>query len=233
MQARLSHNSGRVKRRNWTFKGIFPQMRKHPIALVLAAGLACLSSYSSAVEAQTPCAHFEKQLSRLQRQHPHVDISNLGSRELCFDNCTGDQTRAARFWEQAAPVSADAIRTELTQYADTTGYATEIAIPGRSQPIVRISRRVGTAYCVRDTYLTRAADGYRLISNSILDDFSQEAGYCGRSFVYFETWRSRSYAVLWDEGETNTDIAAYRVTPSLDVEKVCSIQRTSRTAADE
>ena len=233
MQARLSHNSGMVKRRNWTFKGIFPQMRKHPIALVLAAGLACLSSYSSAVEAQTPCAHFGKKLSRLQQQHPHVDISNLGSRELCFDSCTGDQTRAARFWEQAAPVSADAIRTELTQYADTTGYATEIAIPGRSQPIVRISRRVGTAYCVRDTYLTRAADGYRLISNSILDDFSQEAGYCGRSFVYFETWRSRSYAVLWDEGETNTDIAAYRVTPSLDVEKVCSIQRTSRTAADE
>jgi hypothetical protein len=227
-----SSNSGRVKRRNWTFKGIVPQMHKHPIALVLAGFLASLSSYCSAVEAQTPCTHFEKQLSRLQRQHPHVDISNLGSRELCFDNCIGDQIRAARFWEQAAPASAEAIRTELRQYADTTGYATDIAIPGRSQPIVRISRHVGTAYCVRDTYLTRAADGYRLISNAIFDDFSQEAGYCGRSFVYFETWRSRSYAVLWDEGETNTEIVSYRVTPSLDVEKVCSVQRKRRKAAD-
>ncbi|WP_345817699.1 hypothetical protein AAGS40_30335 (plasmid) [Paraburkholderia sp. PREW-6R] len=198
-------------------------MRKHPIALILAACLACLSIYPSAVEAQTPCAHFEKQLSRLQRQHPRVDISNLGSQELCFDSCTGDQIRAARYWEQAAPASADAIQTELAQYADTTGYSTEIAIPGRSQAIDRISRRVGTASCIRDTYLTRAADGYRLMSNSILDDLSQEAGYCGRSFVYFETWRSRSYAVLWDEGEGNTEIIAYRVTPSLDVENQSTV----------
>lgn len=203
-------------------------MRKHLTALVLAAGLACLGSYSCNVEAQTPCAHFIKQLSLLQRQHPHDDISNLNARELCFDNCTGDQTLAARFWEQAAPASMDAIRAELGEYADTTGYVTEIAIPGRPQPIVRISRRVGRAYCLRDTYLTRAADGYRLISNPTLTDFSQEAGYCGPSFVYFETLRGRTYAILWADGDTSTKIVAYRVTPSLDVEKVCSVSKNKQ-----
>ncbi|WP_175049377.1 hypothetical protein [Paraburkholderia sediminicola] len=201
-------------------------------AVIASASLACIGTYGAVVHAQTTCEHLETTLSQLQRQHPRIDIATLGSRELCFDSCTAEQVRADQFWGGAAPGAADSIRTTLVQYADTTGYVTNIAIPGRSHPIVRISRRVGTAYCVRDTYLARASDGYRLIDNSILDDFSQEAGYCGKSFVYFETWRSRSYAVLWDEGETNTEIVAYRVTPSLEVEKVCSVRRTSRTAAD-
>jgi hypothetical protein len=94
-----------------------------------------------------------------------------------FDRCTAGQIRAGQFWENAAPGAADSIRTELVQYADTTGRVTDIEIRGRADSIVRISRYVGTAYCVRDTYLSRAADGYRLISNSTLDSFSQEAGY--------------------------------------------------------
>lgn len=185
-------------------------MRIFTKAIIASASLACVVSHGAVVHAKATCEHFEKTLSQLKRQHPYVDIATLGSRKLCFDSCTAEQLRADQFWEAAAPGAADSIRTTLVEYADTTGYVTDIAIPGRSHPIVRISRRVGTAYCVRDTYLSRAADGYRLINNSILDDFSQEAGYCGRSFVYFETWRSHSYAVLWDEGETNTEIVVYR-----------------------
>ncbi|WP_162600898.1 hypothetical protein [Paraburkholderia sp. C35] len=200
---------------------------------IALASLACIEPYAAVVSAQTTCEHLERSLSQLKWQHPHVDIETLGSRELCFDSCTAEQVRADQFWEAAVPEAVDSIRATLVQYADTTGNVTDIAILGRSQPIVRISRRVGAANCVRDTYLTRTTDGYHLITNSVLDGFSQEAGYCGRSFVYFETWRSRSYAVVWDEGETNTQIVAYRVTPSLEFEKACSIRRTSRTAADK
>jgi hypothetical protein len=208
-------------------------MRIFMKAVVASASLACLGSCSAVVDAKAPCEHFERTLSQLKRQHPHVDISNLGSRELCFDHCTAEQIQADRFWENAAPGAADLIRTELVRYADTTGRVTDIAIRGRADSIVRISRYVGTAYCVRDTYLAHAADGYRLISNSTLDSFSQEAGYCGDAFVYFGTWRGTTYAVLRDKGERYREIVAYRMTPMLDAEKVCAVERASRQVADE
>ena len=208
-------------------------MRIFMKAVIASASLACLGSYGEVVHAQAACEHFERRLSQLKRQHPHVDISNLGSRELCFDHCTAEQIQADQFWENAAPGSADAIRIELVQYADTTGRVTDIAIRGRADAIVRISRYVGTAFCVRDTYLARAADGYRLISNSTLDSFSQEAGYCGDAFVYFGTWRGTTYAVLWDKGERYRQVVAYRMTPILDAEKVCAVQRTMRQVDDE
>ncbi|WP_152530806.1 hypothetical protein [Paraburkholderia dilworthii] len=202
-------------------------------AAIASASLACLGSFSAVVHAQATCEHFERTTSELKRQHPHVDISNLSSRELCFDNCTAKQIRADQFWENAAPGAADSIRTKLVEYADWTGYVTDIAIRGRANPIVRIARYVGTASCMRDTYLDRAADGYRLVSNPTLDGFSQEAGYCGGAFVYFETWRGTTYAVLWDQGERYKEIVAYRMTPMLDTEKVCAVRRTGRQEADK
>lgn len=208
-------------------------MRIFMKAIIASASLACLGNYSAIVHAQAVCEHFEKSLSQLKRQHPHVDISILGSRVLCFHDCTAKQIRADQFWENAAPGSADAIRTKLVEYADWTGYVTDIAIRGRANPIVRMARYVGTATCVRDTYLDRAADGYRLVSNPTLDSFSQEAGYCAGAFVYFGTWRGTTYAVLWDQDERYRQIVAYRMTPTLDAEKVCAVRRTGQSVTDE
>ncbi|WP_156529111.1 hypothetical protein [Caballeronia udeis] len=172
-------------------------------------------------------------MSQLDRQHPHTDISNLGSRELCFDHCTAEEIRASQFWENAAPGAADSIRTELVQYADTTGRVTDVQISGRPGAIVRISRYVGSAFCVRDTYLGRTAEGYSLISNSTLDSFSQEAGYCGNAFIYFGKWRGSTYAVLRVKGERFSQIAVYRMTPMLEAKKVCVVKKAKRQVSDE
>jgi hypothetical protein len=61
--------------------------------------------------------------------------------------------------------------------------------------------------------------------NSVLDEFSQEAGYCGNSFVYFGQWEGSAYAVLWDERESKREIIAYRMTPSRDFDKICSVEK--------
>jgi hypothetical protein len=59
-------------------------MRIFMKAMIASASLAGLGSYSAVVNAQATCEHFESALSQSKRLHPHVDISNLGSRELCF-----------------------------------------------------------------------------------------------------------------------------------------------------
>jgi hypothetical protein len=193
--------------------------------VIASMSLTILGNNSTAVHAQTACEHFEVSLSQLRRQHLHVDISILNSRKLCFDNCSSGQIRAAQFWESAASGAADSIRHQLIEYANLTGSVTTIAIHGRANSIVRIARRVGAANCIRDTYLERDTDGYRLVNNSTLANFSEEAGYCGDAFVYFDNWLGTTYAVLWNQGESHRNIIAYRMSPSLDMEKVCAVRK--------
>lgn len=194
-------------------------MRLQLKALLLV--MAATSSFSLEVHAdgdESLCRYFAKQgLSRLNQG------DQIGAKKLCLSagRCSPGQVRASKFWKLATPENSTAIKNELMEYTDVWGHVSYLHIRGARHPVVRISRVVGTAYCIRDTYLVRDKSGYSLLRNSVLNDFSEEAGHCMYEDVYYANYRSKTYAVLRGLNEHSRSTTVYIAYPDFNLSLVC------------
>lgn len=108
---------------------------------------------------------------------------------------------------------------ELMDSSDWTGSVSEVEMPSKHGTLVRIARVVGTAHCVRDTYLLRQDNRYRAIHSDSLDRLSAEAGNCGDGKVTFSQFRGAPLLVTAFYGS----ITGYRFASNFDLREVCSI----------
>jgi hypothetical protein len=105
------------------------------------------------------------------------------------------------------------------EYSDWTGRVSEVAMPSMRGALVHISRLVGTAHCIRDTYLLRQDNHYRSIHSTSLDQLSAE-GNCGDVEVRLKQLAGEPLLVTAFYGT----VTAYRFAPNLDLREVCTIR---------
>jgi hypothetical protein len=142
-------------------------------------------------------------------------------KELCFEACTKEQIPAATFWGHAQSQAEREIHAELSESASFTGQVNEVDLNGDGVAEVRIARRVGTASCVRDTYLKRTTHGYTLIHTPSLMQLSAEAGNCGDAGIVFLTSPPVMYAIE----TTGLKMQAYRIDKDFNLVLVCVMPR--------
>lgn len=142
-------------------------------------------------------------------------------RELCFPRYEGCVERggwpAELIWRNG--FDAEDVRNRLLEYEDWTGRISEANMPGEHGKLVRIERTVGTAHCVRDTYLLYRDNRYRLIDSPSLDALSAEATNCGDAKVELRDMGepvvvTRFYGV----------VTAYRFAEYFQLAKICSVR---------
>ncbi|MHA6896725.1 hypothetical protein ACQUJT_22005 [Ralstonia pseudosolanacearum] len=192
---------------------------------VLTALLTGITGTSLAVEPDEVCRHFSDEIRRLERLHPNQDPSETGAPELCFKNqreCGKDDVPAEQFWQAAkSPAAAQSIQKTLEGGSDSIGYVSHIRVQGLAAPIVRIGRRVGSWNCIRDTYLVRDEHGYDILDNPSLQNFSQEAGYCGNDYVTYHQWRGDTYAITSENSARGRHLEVFKMNAALTLDKVC------------
>jgi hypothetical protein len=114
------------------------------------------------------------------------------------------------------------VRSNLEDYKDWVARVARLDLNGDGLVDVQISRRVGSASCVRNTYLVATERrGLRLLRPS--DDFdklSEEAGNCGAGVVLPIRLGGKPYLIkaFYDE------LTTYRVTADFNLKPVCTIE---------
>jgi len=203
-------------------------------AVRACAGLLILLECSNAVGASDTCAHFHEEAARIDANGGAESQRVVGKTTLCFPDlgpCSPGSISAERYLsDQPTHPDTVALKGELLAYVGAMGHISRIAIAGRPVPIVRVARYVGSARCIRDSYLQRADGGYRLIRSPDLDKLSAEAGNCRGSYVFYRNWHNATFAILIENAEKWQGIAAYRVDATLQLTSVCSM-RYARSAA--
>lgn len=145
-------------------------------------------------------------------------------KKLCFKDCANGQIPAATFWEHAQSQAEIDIHAELSEYASFDGQISEVDLNGDGVAEVRIARRVGSASCVRDTYLKRTTNGYTLIQTPSLMQLSAEAGTCGDADIAFLTFPPVVYAIE----TTRLKMHAYRIDKDFNLVLVCEMLRQDK-----
>ena len=112
------------------------------------------------------------------------------------------------------------VRTELEEYVGWAARVSRIDLNGDGRLDVQISRRVGTASCVRNTYLASSEKGFRLLRSEAFGKLSEEAGNCGNGTVRPARLDGRVYIIEAFYGE----LTAYLVGMDFGLDRVCSIQ---------
>jgi hypothetical protein len=133
-------------------------------------------AFAQTVEASDLC-------SRLSQRFVKAPASDTRPK-ICFDGnqyCSKGSIDASIFWKNSD--TPDQIENLLRGYSDWSAWVTEVKIPRTSGSIIQIERRVGTASCVRNTYLYKFKGKYRVIESESLDDLSAEGSNCGDAFV--------------------------------------------------
>lgn len=104
--------------------------------------------------------------------------NDASGRQLCLGKlrCEKGMVTGEHFWGNSD--NSEEIRDELLEYSNYTGYISKARFPGSVGTLVQIARHVGTANCIRDTYLLRKGGRYRLIQTDSLAQLSAEAGNC-------------------------------------------------------
>lgn len=144
--------------------------------------------------------------------------ASMRAPELCFEghSCMFGGVKAEAFWTNSD--TPDDVRQALQEYSDWIGRITTLPIPHGGGSLIRIERRVGTASCVRDTYLHEVNGRYSLVHSESLEGLSAEATYCGNDLV--EVF-SDEKGVLIVLAERNT-LTLHRLSPSFELQTVCS-----------
>jgi hypothetical protein len=167
------------------------------------------------------CEDFRQQYAlRLEQDK---DINSIGAKRLCFSKCRKNEVLAEEFWQPDRLASAKEIRETLGEYAEWNAFVSEFDLNGDGVSDVRIARRVGTASCVRDTYLRHTSAGYQLIKSPSLDRLSEEGRNCGEGAVFFTKYENASYAVEVFYGQ----LAAYRIDRDFNLQAVCKLPNNS------
>lgn len=197
-------------------------------AIRACAGLLFLLECSNAISASNACAHFREEVVRIDANGASKSQRAVGRSTLCFPDfgpCSPGSIPAERFWSgRPTHVDAAALKGALRAYSDFTGYVSRIAIAGRPVPIVRVARYVGTASCIRDTYMEPASKGYRRINSPSLEGLSAEAGYCHGSYVFYRNWQGKTFSILAEKTEQWQGITVFLVAPSMQFKTICSMR---------
>jgi len=201
------------------------------IRLRLCASLLFLLECSNAVGASDTCAHFQEEAARIDANGGAQSQLAVGNATLCFpdfEQCSPGSISADKYWS-GHPTHADtaALKGELLAYVGEAGYISRIAIAGRPVPIVRVARYVGSARCIRDTYLERAGSGYRIVRSPSLEQLSAEAGNCRGSYVFYRNWNGATFAILAEKAETWQGITVFQVDANLQFKSVCAKRNIS------
>jgi len=149
-------------------------------------------------------------------------------RELCFSDqrdCLAHGGLAAEnIWKSAN--NPDEVKRVLLEYQGTVGRVSEVAMPNKGGKIVRIGRLVGSASCIRDTYLFYQNGTYHLIENPSLESLSAEAWNCGDVAITLRAIGGPLLVTKFDGVVT-----AYRFGEDFTLRKMCSERyRTPRQA---
>ncbi len=188
-------------------------MRRTRSALLL---LACLAQ---AVHAQAPCDALVARTRAQEAGHPAVPVQ--APRELCFSdavNCASSEFSAERVWRHAA--DAATVRAELEEYTNWRTMVTQAHSASKRGDVLHLARIVGTAHCVRDTWLLRQANQYRIIHSASLDDLSAEGGNCVDAAVSLEQAGAEPLVVT----DFHSVLTAYRFDPAFELRAACSVR---------
>ena len=171
------------------------------------------------------CTHLLHQFNVVHKDNQPLGAGTYHEKILCFpDNKNSCQPSdkyhpADLFFKSNNLSDTKAIQDELHQYENTNSYVSELDINGDGFPEVRIARTIGTARCVRDTYLKRIGGSYSLIHTPSLDSLSEEAGNCGSGEIFFSRYKNKSYAaeVFY------RNLAVYQIEPDFNLNVVCKL----------
>jgi len=169
-----------------------------------------LAIAASSASANLPsCTALAAKLAQIH----HVDARPT----LCFPSrfCLKPGIEASAFWEHSK--DPETIRKELMENADWGARITEAPLASAGLSLIQIARRVGTASCVRDTYLLNSNGTYSLVVSPSLAELSQEAGYCGSDFVSLVA-SSRGPLIAVRSG---ANLMVYRLSASFELRPYC------------
>lgn len=216
-KSRFCKFSDRLHGDNISPKNLFRNvMRRYSLFVFVASIL--ISSSVAAVES-TLCTGLvqeviAKEIGKLTKVKPSV-------RELCFpsdQSCADNGGLSAHsIWENAHDPMA--IKNALVEYSGWSGLVSEATLSAARGKIVRIERFVGSAHCVRDTYLILQDDRYRLLHSASLEKLSDEAGNCGDAEISLrQIGDPLLVTMLYGE------VTAYRFDQNFELSPVCSIR---------
>jgi hypothetical protein len=166
------------------------------------------------------CESLAKRIRQLQSESPPVDIDSIDGKELCFEACQPGQVSAQSLIASASPEESQDLQKELENSRNWIASVSRIDINGDGRLDVQISRRVGSAVCVRNTYLVSSEKGLRLLKSDAFASLSEEAGNCGAGAVRPEHLDGSAYIVKAFYGE----LTAFLVSKEFDLGLVCTIQ---------
>lgn len=175
------------------------------------------------------CSQISKEVLKAER-HNRLPAFAWPADEvpLCYrmaGTCDKGDLEAEQLWEVGtSPEDAKAIEEELKWYSRYGGDVTHVRVAGRADPVLRIERHVGTARCIRDTYLEKHGSGYRLLENESLERLSQEGGYCNGSYVSYLDLRGKTYAALVEIWEDGRRLTMMQADANLNLTKVCAVK---------
>lgn len=182
-----------------------------------------LSRLLHAIPLQVPhqaCNDLRQRVAAIEQKSKN----RSAGKELCLEHCAKEQIPAATFWGHAQSQAEMDIHAELSEYASFNGQVVEVDLNGDGVAEVRIARRLGSASCVRDTYLKRTTHGYTLNQSSSLMQLSAEGGNCGNADIVFLTSPPVMYAIE----TTGLKMQAYRIDKDFNLALVCVMPRQDK-----
>lgn len=162
------------------------------------------------------CGDLRKSVAAMEKNSKNRALGQ----ELCFKDCTIGRIPAATYWGNGESQDEIAVRNELSEYTEWSAWVSEVDLNGDGVDEVRIARWVGTANCVRDTYLKRITHGYALIRTPGLMELSAEAGNCGDASIAFLASPPAMYVI-----EKSYKINVYRIDKAFNLNLVCVMPR--------
>jgi len=184
------------------------------------ASLAVSLAFSASAKG-SPCDSIVTKYMQASEQSIHAP-------ELCFEGqfCSAGGIPASELWTNSDDPAA--VEQELVENSRWVGRITTVPIPHEGGSLIRIARRIGTASCVRDTYLHGVNGHYMVISSDSLSELSAEAAHCGNEAVEVISDRIGVLVVLADGGS----LVVHRLSKSFELKRVCSRSvRTKRPSA--
>ena len=195
-------------------------MKRLRLLLLLLLAITAPSAVVAGASPSATCDRLGKQIRRMQAIRPVVEIEPKGSTDLCFERCEPQETSAESLLAITSPDEIAEVRSNLEAYKDWVARVARIDLNGDGLVDVQISRRVGSASCVKNTYLVATENGLRKLRSEAFDKLSEEAGNCGAGAVLPVHVGGRPYIIkaFYDE------LTTYRVTGDLNLEPVCTIE---------
>ena len=181
--------------------------------LVKIVGLALLTLMPLASQSgTTSCLSLAKKLRTLPAALPP---------RLCFSGqvCQPSDMSASTIWLNSD--EPEEIKSTLEENANWSNWFIERApMKTPAGELLRLSRRIGTASCLKDAYFFYRSGKYRMLNSKDLDELSVEAGHCGNDNVWLLPGSSNPMLAL---REVN-NLRLYSLNGRFALRLVCSLK---------